>query len=122
MRRKRGERRLLLLVFLECLICLFIWWRGVVIALGNQLQHPTWAMVQRQRRSDWVRNELEERPYWWLMLGGLMILVLVDWFTDKWPQPPWRAAILWTISMGIVLVVVVGLTEHFGRGIKPIRV
>ena len=83
MRRNRGERRLLLLIFLECLVCLFIWWRGVVIALGNQPQHRSWDMLRRQRRADRARNELEQR---------------------------------------IVLVVVVGLTEHFGRGIKPIRV
>jgi hypothetical protein len=122
MRRNRGERRLLLLIFLECLVCLFIWWRGVVIALGNQPQHRSWDMVQRQRRADWVSNELEQRPWWWLMLSGLMLLVLADWFMDKLAQPPWRAAILWTVGMGIVLVVVVALTEHFGWGIKPVRV
>jgi peptidoglycan/LPS O-acetylase OafA/YrhL len=112
---------LLLLIFFECLICLFIWWRGVVIALGNQPEHRTWDMLQRQRRADWVRNELERRPVWWLMLSGLMLLVLADWFMDKWEQRPWRAAILWTIGMGIVLVVVVALTKHFGWGIKPIN-
>ena len=113
---------MLLLIFLECLICLFIWWRGVVIALGNQPQHRDWDMVQRQRRAGWVRNELEQRPVWWLMFSGLMLLVLVDWFMDKWAQRPWRAAILWTVGMGMVLVVVVALTEHLGWGIKPIRV
>jgi hypothetical protein len=111
---------MLLLIFFECLICLFIWWRGVVVALGNQPEHHHWDMVQRQRRADWARNELEQRPVWWLMLGGLMLLVLADWFTDKWERRPWRAAILWTIGMSIVLVVVVALTEHFGWGIKPI--
>jgi len=109
-----------LLVVFECLVCLFIWWRGVVIALGDQPEHRSWELVQRQRRADWVRNELEERPWWWLLLSGLMLLVLVDWFMDKWEQRPWRAAILWTIGMSIVLVVVVALTEHFGWGIKPI--
>jgi hypothetical protein len=55
---------LLLLILLECLICLFIWWRGVVIALGTQPQHRNWEMLQRQRRADWVSNELQERPAW----------------------------------------------------------
>jgi peptidoglycan/LPS O-acetylase OafA/YrhL len=111
-----------LLIFFECLVGLFIWWRGVVIALGDQPQHRSWDMVQRQRRADWARNELQQRPVWWLMLSGLLLLVLADWFTDKWAQPPWRAAILWTIGMSIMLVVVVALTEHFGWDIKPIRV
>ena len=50
-----------------------------------------------------------------------MLLVLVDWFMDKWEQRPWRAAILWTIGMSIVLVAVVARTGHFGWGIKPIK-
>jgi hypothetical protein len=114
----RGERRLLL-IFLECLICLFVWWLGVVAALGDQSRQRNWDMLQRRRRADWVRDELEQRPWWWFMLGGLMLLVLADWFTDKWERRPWRAAILWTVGMGIVLVVVVALTEHFGWGIDP---
>ena len=79
---------MLLLIFFECLVCVFIWWRGVVIALGDQPQHRRWDMVQRQRRADWARNELQQRPVWWLMLSGLLLLVLADWFTDKWVQPP----------------------------------
>jgi hypothetical protein len=121
-RRKRGDALLLLLMFLECLACVFIWWRGVVIALGNQPEHRTWDLVQRQRRADWFRNELEQRPWWWLMLSGLMIIVVVDWFLDKWEQRWWRAAMLWTLAMIIVLVVVLALTEHFGWAMKPVRV
>jgi hypothetical protein len=121
MRKNRGERRLLLLIFFECLICVFVWWRGVVIALGDQPERRNWDMLQRQRRADWVGNELKQRPVWWLMLSGLMLLVLADWFMDKWAQRRWRAAILWTIGMGIVLVVVVALTAHFGWGIPPIK-
>jgi uncharacterized membrane protein YcjF (UPF0283 family) len=109
-------------MFLECLACVFIWWRGVVIALGHQPEHRTWDMVQRQRRADWVRNELEQRPWWWLMLSGLMIIVLVDWFLDKWEQRRWRAAMLWTLAMIIVLVGVLALTEHSGWAMKPVKV
>jgi hypothetical protein len=115
--QNRGEQLLLPLIFFECLICLLIWWRGVAIALGDQPEHRNWDMAQRRRRSDWVRNELQERPWWWLMLSGLVMLVLVDWIMDKWEQRPWRAAILWTILMLIVLVVVVVLTEHLGWSI-----
>jgi hypothetical protein len=50
-----------------------------------------------------------------------MLVVLADWFADKWRQRPWRAAIIWTIIMSIVLVVVVVLTDHFGWGIEPTR-
>ncbi|HEY6708684.1 MAG TPA: hypothetical protein VJB61_13960 [Actinomycetota bacterium] len=113
---------MLLLIFVECLLCFFIWWRGVMVTLSDQPEHRNWDMLQQQRRADWVRNELEERPVWWLMLTGLMLFVLADWFVAKWVQPRWRAAILWTIGMSILLVVVVALTEHFGWGIKPIRV
>jgi hypothetical protein len=112
---------LLLLMFLECLACLFIWWRGVVIALGNQAAHRSWDMAERQRRADWVRNELEQRPWWWLLLSGLMLVVLVDWCMDRWEQRPWRTAMLWTIVMSIVLLVVLALTEHLGWGMKPVR-
>jgi hypothetical protein len=112
---------LLLLIFFECLVCLFVWWRGVALALSHQPDRRTWDMIQRQRRADWARNELEQRPWWLLMLSGLMMLVLVDWFMDKWEQRAGRAAILWTIVMVIVLAVVVTLTGHFGWGIKPIR-
>jgi hypothetical protein len=47
--------------------------------------------------------------------------VLVDWFANRWEQRPWRAAIIWTIVMSVVLVSVVVLTDHFGWGVKPIR-
>jgi hypothetical protein len=109
------------LVFFECLVCLLIWWRGVVVALGDQPEHRNQDMLRQQRRGDWVRNELQERPVWWLMLTGLMLFVLADWFADKWEQRPWRAAIIWTIVMSTVLVVMVTLTEHFGWGIRPIN-
>jgi hypothetical protein len=112
---------MLLLIFFEFLVCLLIWWRGVVLALGDQPQHRNWDMLQQQCRADWVRNELQERPVWWLLLTGLMLVVLADWFADKWEQPRSRAAMIWTIVMSIVLVIVVVLTEHFGWGIKPIR-
>jgi hypothetical protein len=113
---------LLLLIFLECLLCFFIWWRGVMATRSDQPEHRNWDKLRQQRRADWVRNELEERPAWWLMLTGLMLFVLADWFVAKWEQPRWRAAILWTIGMSMLLVVVVALTEHFGWGIKPMRV
>jgi hypothetical protein len=118
---RRGEGLLSLLILLECLACFLTWWRGVVIALGDQPRRRHWDMLQRQRRADWVRNELEQRPWLWLALGLLMMIVLADWFMDKWEQRPWRAAILWTVGMSIVLVVVVALTEHFGRGLTPVR-
>ena len=53
---------MLLLILLECLVCLFIWWGGVLIVLGDQPEHRHWDMIQRQRRADWVSNELEQRP------------------------------------------------------------
>jgi hypothetical protein len=109
------------LVVFECLVCLLIWWRGVVVALGDQPEHRNRDMLRQQRRGDWVRNELRERPVWWLMLTGLMLFVLADWFADKWEQRPWRAVIIWTIVMSTVLVVMVALTEHFGWGIRPIN-
>jgi hypothetical protein len=113
---------LLLLILLECLACLLIWWRGVAVALGDQPERRNWDRLQRQRRADWVRNELEQRPWLWLALGLLMLVVLADWLMDRWEQPPWRAAILWTVAMSVVLVVVVALTEHFGLGLTPIKV
>jgi uncharacterized membrane protein YcjF (UPF0283 family) len=112
---------LFLLIFFECLALFFIWWGGLVIALGKQPEHRNLDMADRQRRHDWVVNELEQRPWWWLMLSGLMMIVLVDWFMGKWQQRPWRAAMLWTIAMIIVLAVVVALTVHFGWGLKSIK-
>jgi hypothetical protein len=112
---------MLLLIFFECLVCVLIWWRGVVTALGDQPEQRNWDMIQQQRRAAWVRNELQERPVWWLMLTGLILLVLADWFADKWEQRRWRGAIIWTLVMSIVLVVMVALTEHFGRAIRPIN-
>jgi len=110
------------LIAFECLACFFIWWAGAVIALGKQPGHRSRDMVQRQRRHDWVLNELEERPWWWLMLSGLAMILLVDWCVRKWEQRPWRVAMLWTIAMIIVLAVVVALTEHFGWRMRPVRV
>jgi len=119
---KRGEGLLSLLMFFECLALLFIWWGGVTIALGKRPEHRDLDMFERQRRADWFRNELQERPWWWLMLGALMILVFVDWFMERWEQRPWRAAMLWTFAVIIVLVVVLALTVHFGWGMKPIKI
>jgi hypothetical protein len=93
-----------------------------VIALGRQPEHRHWDMVERQRRHDWVVNELEQRPWWWLMLSGLSMIAMVDWFMSKWERRPWRVAILWTIMMIVVLAVVVTLTVHFGWGMKPVKV
>ena len=45
MRRNRGKRQMLLLIFFEFLVCFLIWWRGVVIALGDQPQHRSWDML-----------------------------------------------------------------------------
>jgi hypothetical protein len=112
----------LLLIIFECLACLFIWWGGVVLALRKQPEHRNLDMLQRQRRADWVRNEFEQRPWLWLAFGLVAMIALADWFWEKWAQRPWRVAILWTIAMSIVLVVVVTLTEHFGWGMRPIRV
>src|SRR5512133_728504 len=98
-RGNRGEPRLLLLILFECLLCLFIWWRGIVVTLSDQPEHRNWDMLQQQRRTDWARNELEQRPLWWLMLTGLMLFVLADWLVEKWQQPRWRTAILWTVGM-----------------------
>ena len=111
---------MLLLIFFECLVCLLVWWGGVTLALAHQPEHRTWDMIQRQRRAEWFRDELEQRPWWWLMLGPLMMLVLADWLAEKWRQRAWRAAILWTIAMVVVLAVLLTLTERFGWSIKPI--
>ncbi len=121
-RGKRGEGRLSLLIFFECLACSLIWWGGVGIALGKQPGHRNWDMLQRQRRADWFRNEFEQRPWWWLAFELVAMLALADWFWEKWQQRPWRAAMLWTIAVIIVLVVVVALTAHFGWGMKPVKV
>jgi hypothetical protein len=104
-----------------CLACVLIWWRGAIIAFGKH-EHHNWDMVERRRRRDWALNELEQRPWWWLMLSGLAVIVLADWFMSKWEQRPWRVAMLWTITMIVVLAVVVALTVHFGWGMKPVRV
>lgn len=111
-----------LLICLECLALLFIWWRGFVIALGRQQEHRNWDMVERQRRHDWVVNELEQRPWWWLMLSGLAMIVFVDWWMSNWEQRPRRVAMLWTIMMIVVLAAVVALTVHFGWGMKLVKV
>ena len=110
-----------LLIGFECLACVFIWWGGAVIALGKQPEHRDWDRVERQRRADWFRNELEQRPWWWLMLSGLAMIVLVDWFMSRWEQRRWRVAMLWTITMIVVLAVVVALTVHFDWGMKPVK-
>jgi hypothetical protein len=111
-----------LLILFECLACLFIWWGGVAIAVGKQPEHRNLDRLQRQRRADWFRSELDQRPWLWLALGPLMMIVLFDWFMTKWEQRPWRAAMLWTIAMMIVLVVVLSLTVHFGWGMRPVKV
>jgi hypothetical protein len=51
-----------LLILFECLVWLLVWGRGVVVALSDQPEHRDWDMIQRRRRADWVRNELEDRP------------------------------------------------------------
>jgi hypothetical protein len=115
-----------LLIVFECLACFLIWWGGVAIAMRKQPEHRNWDMVQRQRRADWFRNQLEQRPglerWWWGTFGPLMMMVFADWFREKWEQRPWRAAILWTVAMIIVLAVVVTLTVDFGWGMKPVNV
>jgi len=111
-----------LLIFFECLACFFIWWGGLVITRGRQSEHRNWGRVERQRRADWVRSELEQRPWLWLAFELLAMIVLLDWFWEKWEQRPWRAAMLWTLAMIVVLVAVVTLTVHFGWGMKPVKV
>jgi len=113
---------LVLLILFECLACFFIWWGGVAIALGKQPEHRNLDMLQRQRRRDWVRSELEQRPWLWLAFGLVAMIVLADWVLTKWEQRPWRAAMLWTIAMIMVVVVIVALTVHFGWGMTPIKV
>jgi len=121
-RVKRGEGLLSLLIVFECLACFFIWWGGLVIARGKQPEHYNLDRVEQQRRADWVRNELEQRPWLWLAFELLAMMVFADWILTKWEQRPWRAAMLWTIAMVVVLVVVVALTVHFGWGMKPVKV
>jgi cell division protein FtsW (lipid II flippase) len=109
-----------LLIVFECLACLLIWWAGVATVLRNRPEHRDLDIVQHQRRADFLRNELEQRQLWWLMLSGLAMIVFVHWFMDKWEQRPWRAAMVWTITMILVLAVAVALTEHYGWAMKPI--
>jgi uncharacterized membrane protein YcjF (UPF0283 family) len=112
---------MLLLIGFECLACVLLWWGGVVIALGRHPEHRDLDMVERRQRADWLRNELEQRPWWWLMLSGLAMIALVHWFMERWQRRPWRVAVLWTIAMIVVLAAVAALTEHFGWGLRPIR-
>ena len=113
---------MLALIGFECLACFLIWWGGVATALRKRPEHRDLDMVERQHRADWLRSELEQRPWWWLMLSGLAMIAVVHWFMDKWEQRAWRVAMLWTIMMIVVLAVVVTVTEHFGWGLKPARV
>ena len=106
------------LIGFECLACLLIWWAGVITAVRRQPEHHDLDMRQRQRRADFVRNELDQRPLWWLMLSGLAMVTFVHWFMDRWDQRPWRAAMLWTITMIFVLVVVLTLTQHYGWAMR----
>jgi hypothetical protein len=115
-----GEVRLFLLICFELLLLSLIWWGGYVRALGRQPEHRDLDLAERRRRADWVRDELEQRPWWWLMLSGLAMIVLVDWFTSRWERPAWRVAMLWTLTMAVALVVVVTLTVHFGWGMRPV--
>jgi len=78
-----------LLIAFECVACLFIWWRGMVAALDKQPGHGDLDMVERWRRAAWLRNELEQRPWWWLLLSGLAMIALVHWFMDNWERRPW---------------------------------
>ena len=110
------------LIFFECLALFLIWWGGLVLALGKRPGHRNVDSVERQRRADWVRNEFEQRPWLWLAFGLVAMIALADWFWEKWEQRLWRAAMLWTLAMVIVLVVVVELTMHFGWEMKPIKV
>jgi hypothetical protein len=111
---------MLLLILLECLVCFIVWRKGIAVALGDQSGRRDWDRLQQRRRADWVRGELQERPLWWLMLGGLMVLVLADWFAEKWAQRPWRAAIVWTIAMSVMLVAAMALTERLGGSGGPL--
>jgi hypothetical protein len=121
-RGRESEAKLLaLLILFECLACFFIWWGGVAFALGRQPEHRNWDRVERQRRADWVRSELEQRPWLWLAFGLVAMIVLTDWILTKWEQRPWRTAMLWTVVMVIVLVSVVALTVHFGWGMRTVK-
>jgi glucan phosphoethanolaminetransferase (alkaline phosphatase superfamily) len=79
---------------------------------------PAWHAGPRRAGNN--HAELEQRPWWWLMLSGLAMIVLVDWFTSRWERPAWRAAMLWTLTMAVALVVVVTLTVRFGWGMRPV--
>jgi len=107
-----------LLIIFECLVGFLIWRGGLTIALGNQPERRNRDLLERQRRGDWIRNELQQRPWLLLALGLVEMIVLADWLQTNWTQRPWRRAMLWTIAMVVVLVLVVALTVHFGWSVR----
>ena len=113
---------MLLLIGFEFLACFFIWWAGAAVVLGKEPEHRDLDMAERERRREWVVNELAQRPWWWLMLSGLAFIVLFDWFMTRWERPRWRSAALWTIAMVIVLAVIMALTVHFGWGMRAVHI